>query len=79
MNVQEFAALAVGDKVECPATSSGVGEIVEATDSGVRVVWGPRHSHETRFFYGVVGTAWFQWSRVENEQSSDPGIDSGNP
>ncbi len=54
MNIKEFAALKVGDKISNPATGpvepKGQGEIVEATDSGVRVVWGPRHDRETKFF-----------------------------
>lgn len=68
MNIQEFAALKVGDKIENPAAGDGKGEIVEATDSGVRVVWGPRtvenRTWERRFFYSVVGTAWMNWVKV---------------
>lgn len=60
MNLQEFAKLKIGSKIENPSTGSK-GEIVEATDSGVRVVWGERGEHETRFFYSVVGTAWMNW------------------
>jgi len=41
MNLQEFAALKVGDKIENPADGgASVGEIVETLDRGVRVVWG---------------------------------------
>ncbi len=61
MNIQEFAALKVGDKIENPATGGGTGEVVEASDSGVRVVWGARGEHEHKFFYSVVGTAWLNW------------------
>ena len=51
MHLKEFAALKVGDKIENPADGgASVGEIVECTSSGVRVVWGPRHDRETRFF-----------------------------
>lgn len=65
MNIKEFSALKVGDKINNPATgNSNCGEIVECTSSGVRVVWGPRHDRETRFFYSVVGTSWTQWSNV---------------
>jgi len=65
MTLQEFAALKVGDKIENHAIGgTGHGEIVETTPSGVRVVWGPRHDRETKFFYSVVGTAWMQWSKV---------------
>ena len=65
MNIKEFGALKVGDQIENPAfASSSRGEIVECTSSGVRVVWGPRHDREQRFFYSVVGTSWMQWSKV---------------
>lgn len=60
MTLKEFAALKPGSKIENPSTGSN-GEVVEATDSGVRVVWGDRHAHETRFFYSVVGTTWMNW------------------
>lgn len=60
MNLQEFAVLKVGDKIENPVTGSS-GEVVEAADSGVRVVWGRRHEFEHKFFYSVVGTAWMNW------------------
>ena len=67
MNVQEFSALKEGDKVRNYANGDGggTGEVVETTDSGVRVVWGNRHDRETRFFYSVAGTAWFQWTRID--------------
>ena len=65
MHLKEFAALKVGDKIENVSTGSGVGEVVETTPSGIRLVWGPRHDRETKFFYSVVGTAWMNWSRVE--------------
>lgn len=65
MNLKEFSALKKGDKIENPSTGSpGSGEIVETTDSGVRVVWGPRHDRETRFFYSVVGTSWMNWAKA---------------
>lgn len=64
MNLQEFSALKVGDKIENPSVGGGgVGEVVETTSSGVRVVWGERHDRETRFFYSVVSTAWMNWTR----------------
>ena len=65
MNIKEFAALKVGDKIENLAFAYGSrGEVVETASNGVRVVWGPRHDRETRFFYSVVGTSWMQWSKV---------------
>jgi hypothetical protein len=66
MNINEFAALKVGDKIENTAHGGcSVGEIVECTSSGVRVVWGPRHDREHKFFYSVVGTNWMEWSKVK--------------
>lgn len=72
MNLQEFAALCVGDKVENHSLSgSGTGEVVQVTEKGVRVVWGPRNDRETQFFYAVMGTQWFNWSKVEPEASPE--------
>lgn len=64
MNLHEFSALKVGDKIE-NASTGNTGEVTETTSSGVRVVWGPRHEHETRFFYSVQTTAWMSWARPE--------------
>ena len=65
MNIKEFGELKVGDKITNPAIGNHAeGEVVECTDSGVRIVWGPRHDRETKFFYSVVGTAWMQWEKV---------------
>lgn len=71
MNLQEFAALVTGDKVENVGTRSGVGEVVETTAKGVRVVWGPVSGNATRFFYPVNSTAWMQWSKVEPARFTD--------
>ncbi len=65
MNLQEFAALKVGDHVENGMNNSR-GEVTETTDSGVRLVWGPRHGRETMFFYSVNSTAWMHWSKAED-------------
>lgn len=72
MNLKEFGALKIGDKIDNPATGGvGHGEVVECTSSGVRVVWGPRHDRETRFFYSVVGTAWMNWNKVPPVDAAD--------
>ena len=66
MNIKEFAALKVGDKIEHHALGgTSRGEIVEVRDSGVYVVWGPRQERETKFFYTVAGTSWMPWSKVD--------------
>ena len=64
MNIKEFAALRVGDKIENHVTGGiSVGEVVQTTTSGVWVIWGSRHEREHKFFYGVVGTAWMNWNK----------------
>lgn len=62
MNLQEFAALKVGDTVENGLTNSR-GDIVETNDSGVRVAWGGNRAQ--LFFYSVNTNAWFHWRLVE--------------
>lgn len=66
MNIQEFAALKEGDKVTNPMTNS-TGEVVEATKSGVRVVWGERGPNEHKFFYSPLDRAWVHWNLVQAE------------
>lgn len=64
MNLKEFAALKLGDKIENQSGSGGIGEVVAVSDTGVHVVWGKRHDRETHFFYSVVGTSWMPWNKV---------------
>lgn len=61
MNMQDFAALKAGDKIENPMSGSK-GAVISITDSGVRVQWG---ASSMEFFYGVNSTAWMHWSKVE--------------
>lgn len=65
MNIAEFAALKSGDKIENLMNPGPVGEVTEAAPGGVRIVWGPRHPHETHFFYSVQTTAWMHWTLAE--------------
>jgi hypothetical protein len=65
MNIKEFVALKVGNYVENGMNNNCRGEVIDASDSGVRVIWGPRHDRETAFFYSVNSTAWMHWSQVE--------------
>lgn len=66
MNIEEFAALKPGDKIENLMNPGPVGEVTEAAPGGVRIVWGPRHPKETYFFYSLQTTAWMHWDRVED-------------
>lgn len=69
MNVQEFAALKAGDRVENAASQSS-GVVTEVTKMGVRVRWGvstgvlDSNPGVVTFFYSAQGTAWFHWSKV---------------
>jgi hypothetical protein len=63
MNLQEFAALKAGDKIENHMLGgSGQGEVSEVHKMGVYVRWG---ESKTPFFYHINSTAWFHWSKVE--------------
>lgn len=66
MNLQEFSALKIGDKIQNLSLGGGTGEVVETTDSGVRVVWGEVTPNATRFFFSVVGTSWMHWNKVDD-------------
>lgn len=69
MNLQEFAALKAGDKIENIAFGNhAMGEITEVRQDGVKVCWLPGTSP---FFYSVAGTAWFHWSKADDVNQSD--------
>ena len=63
MNITEFAALKVGDKMEIPANGSR-GVVTATDDTGVKVVWGSVPG-SVEFRYPVNSTAWMQWSKVD--------------
>lgn len=75
MNMQEFAALKIGDTVEVLlAGGQSRGEVVEINDRGVRVKWGPKsYRGEVTFFYSVNSTAWMHWGRVDDEVDGESG------
>lgn len=79
MNLQEFAALKEGDKIENAATFN-YGEVTKTVKDGVFVVWGTRSAMEREFFYSVQTSAWFQWSVRDDkaEAGGIPGVGSGN-
>lgn len=69
MNLQEFAALKVGDEVE--NNMLGIrppGKVTEVTAQGVRVSWG---GLATTFLYTVQSTAWMHWSKVEQSTEGE--------
>lgn len=61
MNLQDFAKLKVGDKIDLAANNS-TGTVTEVSDGGVYVAWGSNAARP--FFYSVNSTAWFQWEKV---------------
>lgn len=61
MNLQEFAALKVGDEIENALTHS-TAKVAELKDSGVVLHWG---GNPMPFTYAVGSTAWFHWKKVE--------------
>lgn len=63
MNLQEFAALKVGDQIDNPMSSSQ-GTVCSVEPSGVRIKWGAGLG-EAPFFYSVNTTAWMHWSKKE--------------
>lgn len=66
MNVQEFAALKVGDRIENHLSQSS-GVVTEVGKMGVHVRWGVQAGNVVSFFYSVQGTIWFHWSKAEPE------------
>lgn len=63
MNIEEFAALKVGDKITNPMNPGAAGEVASVEAGGLRIVWGERGPNETRFYYSVNTTAWMHWSK----------------
>lgn len=75
MNVQEFAALKVGDKVTNDMSSS-TGEVTEVNQNGVRVCWLQEGASApardaVSFAYPVNSTAWFHWRKVEKSTTEN--------
>lgn len=66
MNLQEFAKLAKGDKIE-NAFAGSQGEVTEVTTGGVRIRWGAAPTSPT-YEYSVQSTAWFHWNKVDAPQ-----------
>lgn len=75
MDIKAFAALKVGDAIE-NGMSGSHGAVVSVEPNGVRVQWlaagkQPKAyqtdtgSNAPTWFYGVQGTAWFHWTKLE--------------
>lgn len=69
MNVNEFAGLQVGDKIDNPMSRSS-GEVVEVvTKNGyraVRVRWSNgAPGRDVSFTYTGDMTSWFHWTKAE--------------
>lgn len=64
MNIQEFAALRVGDKINnLMGNSSGI--VTGVFDSGVVVRWGVAGGG-VDFKYTINTTSWFHWSKADD-------------
>jgi hypothetical protein len=73
MNVQEFAVLKAGDKIENPMSHSR-GEVVEANAKGVAVRWfgvGMAGAGTIRH-YSAQSTIWFHWSYAPRDCTAGP-------
>lgn len=64
MNIQEFAALKPGDKIDNPMSGSN-GTVSEVNDRGVFVRW--QHKDALAFFYPVNTTAWMHWRKTDDD------------
>lgn len=62
MNLAEFSALKVGDKIN-NAMSNSEGTVTKLLPSGIELRWGEAAAPVV-FTYTVNSTAWFHWSRV---------------
>lgn len=74
MNLQEFAALKVGDKIENHMSHSS-GVVTEVSKTGVHVRWGVQAGNIVTFHYSVHGTVWFHWSLVEPPMTAEKAED----
>ena len=68
MNIAEFAALKVGDKITNPSLGTfEAAEIVETSDRGVSFRW---DGTPVVFFAAANSTLWHQW--VEADEAQQP-------
>lgn len=70
MNIQEFAKLEPGDKIENVGIGgTSTGRITKIDNDGVHVAWGD-NENAMPFFYSGQGTAWFHWSKVQDDAAT---------
>lgn len=69
MNVQDFAKLKEGDKIVNYVSGRTNGTIVSVEKMGVRIRWNDDPASPS-FFYSVNGTAWFHWTKVEEDAAA---------
>ena len=69
MNVQEFAKLKEGDKIVNYVSGRTNGTIVSVEKMGVCIRWNDDPASPS-FFYSVNGTAWFHWTKVEEDATT---------
>lgn len=67
MNLQQFAALKVGDRISNDMTS-GEGVVTKADVIGIKVAWGPNPNTAgaVEWSYTPQSTAWFHWSKIRD-------------
>jgi len=64
MNINEFSALKVGDKISSMLGAEGT--VTEVDDRGIRVRWGDQRStNDPTFFFSVNSRAWTHWSKID--------------
>jgi hypothetical protein len=67
MNMQEFATLKVGDKIDNPMVPKSRGEVSSVTSAGVKIRW---DTSMLDWLYTVQSTAWMHWSKaVEDDET----------
>lgn len=67
MNLKEFAALKVGDKIDNHMLHSH-GTVTEVNDQGIMLCWHPGTPARA---YSVNTTAWMHWSKAEDGGAQD--------
>jgi hypothetical protein len=60
MNIKEFAALKVGDRIANPMAGTA-GTVTDTDEGGITVRWDGTDNSLTRY-YGAVTTAWMHWA-----------------